>query len=62
MSNKVNVIDRAFELARGGSCKSIDDIRRALVREGYTGSDLMEITARVRNELSMAWRAARRRR
>lgn len=28
-------VARAFELARGGSCKSVSDIRRRLKQEGY---------------------------
>ena len=30
-------IERAFELARSGSCHSTDDIRRVLTREGHEG-------------------------
>jgi hypothetical protein len=28
-------IERAFELARGGSCRTIDDIRQQLTREKF---------------------------
>ncbi|WP_267388504.1 hypothetical protein [Sphingomonas sp. GC_Shp_3] len=28
-------VERAFELARGGGCRSVDDIRRTLVRERH---------------------------
>lgn len=28
-------VERAFELARGGGCRSVDDIRRTLVAEHY---------------------------
>lgn len=31
-----DVIARAFELARSGTCKTSDDIRRQLERERYT--------------------------
>lgn len=30
-------ISRAFELARGGQCRTIEDIRQQLKREGYSG-------------------------
>jgi hypothetical protein len=30
-----SVIVRAFELARGGECRSMGDLRKALVTEGY---------------------------
>jgi hypothetical protein len=49
MSQGPSVIERAFELARGGSCRSIPDIRRALRDGGYesveahlAGSSLMK--------------------
>lgn len=29
-------VARAFDLARGGQCKSIDDIRRKLKSEGFS--------------------------
>jgi len=28
-------VERAFELARGGGCRSVDDIRRTLVAERH---------------------------
>lgn len=30
-------VERAFELARSGSCQSVEEVRRALVHEGYEG-------------------------
>jgi hypothetical protein len=30
-------VERAFELARDGSCQSVEDIRRSLANEGYEG-------------------------
>jgi hypothetical protein len=35
--NTLNPIARAFELARSGICKDIDDLGRKLAREGYSG-------------------------
>jgi hypothetical protein len=32
-------IARAFELARSGTCRNVDDIRRKLEREGYIHVD-----------------------
>jgi hypothetical protein len=32
-------VARAFEIARAGACKSLDDIRRQLKREGYSAID-----------------------
>jgi hypothetical protein len=30
-----NIVERAFELARGGTCRTVVDIRRVLNREGF---------------------------
>ena len=35
MNNGQSTIERAFELARSGTCRTIDDIRRQLSREGF---------------------------
>lgn len=32
----VGAVARAFELARGGACRSVEDIRRHLKLEGYS--------------------------
>lgn len=33
---KVDVVDRAIELASSGLCKSVNHVRQALIREGFT--------------------------
>jgi glucose-6-phosphate-specific signal transduction histidine kinase len=33
--NLVSVTERAFQLARTGTCRTVDDIRRHLARERY---------------------------
>ena len=35
MNNGQSTLERAFELARTGNCRTIDDIRRQLSREGF---------------------------
>ena len=30
-----STVERAFELARAGTCRSMDELRRELTREGY---------------------------
>ncbi|HEU0067008.1 MAG TPA: hypothetical protein VFQ57_07190 [Sphingomonas sp.] len=35
MYNGQSTLERAFELARTGTCRTIDDIRRQLTREGF---------------------------
>ena len=37
--NERNIFERAFELARDGSCRSMDDIRRKLKAERHDGVD-----------------------
>lgn len=33
--SEISTIERAFQLARAGTCHSINDIRERLLREGY---------------------------
>ena len=33
------IIERAFELAHGGTCATLQDVRRHLIRENYTNID-----------------------
>jgi hypothetical protein len=35
----MNVIERAYQLAQGGSCKSVRDIATSLKLEGYSSVD-----------------------
>ena len=37
--NERNIFERAFELARGGGCQSMDDIRRKLKAEKFDAVD-----------------------
>ncbi|MBB4857208.1 hypothetical protein HNO88_000515 [Novosphingobium chloroacetimidivorans] len=32
-------VTRAFEIARAGTCKNVEDIKRQLKREGYSSVD-----------------------
>ncbi|RZL73238.1 MAG: hypothetical protein EOP66_12860 [Sphingomonas sp.] len=34
---RISTVERAFQLARGGACRSIADIRNQLSAEGYEG-------------------------
>lgn len=34
--SEISTIERAFQLARAGSCHSVNDIRERLLREGYS--------------------------
>lgn len=39
MQNGRSTVERAFELARGGQCRSIADVRRKLSSERYDAVD-----------------------
>ena len=41
MNANVTVLERAFELARSGRCRTIDDIHRQLKAEGYSTHQIM---------------------
>ena len=35
MSNKTSIVERAFQLAQDGTCRTTEDIRRKLTAEGF---------------------------
>ena len=39
MSRPPSTIERAFQIAREGSCRSVDDIRKTLKAEGFDSID-----------------------
>ena len=40
MRNGVSEVERAFQIAHSGTVSSVDEIRRALNREGYQANEL----------------------
>ena len=46
-----NIIERAFELAREGQCRSLDDIRRTLAREHFGNVNAHLAGLGIRNQL-----------
>jgi hypothetical protein len=50
-------IERAFELARAGSCRTLGDIRCRLSREAYTSVDAHLAGAGIRKQLKGLMRA-----
>ena len=40
MNANLRVLERAFELARSGRCRTIEDIHRQLKAEGYSTSQI----------------------
>jgi hypothetical protein len=40
MEPNISPLERAFELARSGECRSIEAIRKRLAREGYSTTQL----------------------
>jgi hypothetical protein len=59
MSDSPNIVERAFEIARSGSSRSIDDLRRRLKREGYANVDAHLTGASIKRELTLLMRAPR---
>ena len=44
MDHTVTALERAFELAKSGDCKSVGDIKKRLSSEGYS---VAQVTGRV---------------
>jgi hypothetical protein len=51
-------IERAFELARTGGCRTMDDIRKRLARECYIAVDAHLAGASIRRQLKALMREA----
>jgi hypothetical protein len=41
MKDNLTSLERAFELAKSGSCGSLEDLKRALVSEGYSTNQIV---------------------
>jgi hypothetical protein len=41
MNGRLTVLERAFELARSGRCRTTEDIHRQLKAEGYSTHQIM---------------------
>jgi hypothetical protein len=54
-----NIIERAFELAREGQCRTLDDIRRALSRERFANVNAHLAGLGIRNQLRKLMRQNR---
>lgn len=57
--NKPTVIERAFDVARSGRCKSIDEVRAILSREGHFNVDAHLSGGVLRKQLNALIRAPR---
>lgn len=53
------LLERAFEIARSGSCPTQTEIARQLTKEGYEGSHQHLSGAAIRKELNALCRSAR---
>ena len=60
MSEPLTTIERAIQLAQSGDCRSVNDIRQRLRREGYIGigTDLADVA--INRELVEFLHTARR--
>jgi hypothetical protein len=52
-------VARAFELARGGTCQNVDDVRRLLAREGHSAIHAHLSGARLKKQLAVLIKASR---
>lgn len=41
MEPQMTTLERAFQLAKSGGCKTIEELRKALREEGYSTSHIM---------------------
>ena len=57
---KLSVIERGVQLANSGQCKSMKEIRDALVSEGYEGVDVHLAGLSIRTKLRGLIAAARK--
>ncbi|MGV9010709.1 hypothetical protein [Brevundimonas sp.] len=39
----ISAMERAFELARSGRCRSVRDVKQALKKEGFGNVEIMEL-------------------
>ena len=60
MSEPLTTIERAVQLAQSGDCRSVNDVRQRLRREGYIGVGTELAGAAINRELIAYLHAARR--
>ena len=60
MSEPATMIERAVQLAQSGDCRSVNDIRQRLRREGYIGIGVELAGVAINRELIDLLHAARR--
>jgi hypothetical protein len=60
MLHPVSIIERAFELARAGGCRSTRDVVARLKREGYEECELLQfrgsLSAQIKKLCDAAWK------
>ena len=60
MDSGISAIERAFQLARSGRVKDIDEVRRVLRDEGYDARQLQgpSLLKQLRDAIKIAWASA----
>ena len=53
-----DTVHRAFELAKSGACRSVDDVRRELLKTGHEAVESHLSGATIKRQLSAAIKAA----
>ncbi|TCP71362.1 hypothetical protein [Sphingomonas sp. PP-CE-1G-424] len=59
MTEQITTVERAFELARSGTCSSVNDLRQRLRREGYDAVHLHLHGASINKQLVDLMHAAK---
>jgi hypothetical protein len=59
MSDSLTTIERAFGIARSGSSRSIEDLKRRLKREGYDSVEAHLSGASIKRELTKLIKGSR---
>lgn len=58
MSGGPSILERAFQLARGGQCRSVNDIRQALKSERFDQVEAHLSGGAIKKQLQLAMAAA----
>ncbi len=55
ITRDIGTVERAFQLARSGECKSVEEISKRLSKEGYEAVALHLTGTAIRSQLKKAW-------
>ena len=55
---RLSTVERAYELARSGKCRTVDEVRTTLIREGYEAVQAHLTGPSIKRDLSSLCKAA----